>query len=236
IKEFLDEELIEYYYLLYPTHYASETFNYINHYRGDAISIIANMAIKKNPKIKYPLLERLFEHSYSIDYCEYVNNTIFKKDYSQDIEELKSIIPSQFKKKESKIESILYSLLSKKIPFKKDDINNKNFAIYYGDISPKRKEEIDKYIDSFNIKRINFSLSQKPIGLSLKDINFNFASFKGAKMLLDAFDSGADILIGVNSSNYIKSIYKYTFKHTKREVKLAIIDLEELEKVLLEYK
>jgi len=227
------KECLSYYIELYPQHYASETFEYNKEYIGDAILILAKKMIEYNSQCKDRVLEAINDQYNGINQCEYENNVFDGKDYSADIEWLKVEL-KKYKKLENRHniyhQLTRYYLNKKRKRVKIDSLKGKNIALYIGYKNSNQQELMEIYKTITKIgKYIPFSMSKKTAGQTLIDINPSMTYQKGGRLLLDAYDSGAEVLILAKESDYrlFTSIIVDIERRVGREIPLAIISIEE---------
>ncbi len=231
------KECLEYYMKLYPQHYASETFEYNKEYIGDAILILAKKLIEQDSKCKDRVLKAISDEFNGIIQCEYENNVFDGKDYSADIKWLKVELTKYHKIKEhplslcDKLKS--YCLNKKRKEIKIDTLKNKNIALYIGYNNNNNREDLlHAYKTITKIGRyIPFSMSKKTAGQTLIDINPFMAYKKAGRVLLDAFDNGAEVLVFATDDdyNFFKSIIADVEVAIGREIPLALISIHEFE-------
>lgn len=194
-----DKEDLAYYISLYPVHYASETFNYNHEYIGDAILITAAHMIEKHPQYKAEILAAINDEFNGIVCCEYENHVFNGIDYSETIASLKKEIKVQ--NTQSLLEKITASCLKKmKKPLKVNSIEEKNIALYIGSRDNSSVTEIHEQINNVG-QLITFNMATKLAGQTLMDSNPTLAHQKAGTMLLDAFDSGAEVLVCANDED-----------------------------------
>jgi len=162
-----------------------------------------------------------------IDWCEYQNNVFNGKDYSKELEELKEIVYSVKKPKRS-LESVCARFIKREKEYSIGSIENKNIALYLGD---KEKTLLDKAKERLKQKRakyISFGMEDRLAGQTIVDINPEFAYKKAGRIMLEAFDSGVEVLACVNRDdyNYFKSIHKFAEREAGRDIDLNIMALD----------
>ncbi len=188
LGEFATDEDREEYSKLYSMYYASESFIYEHNYIGDAIIVMASRMI--NDKNRDAILDAISLDIDGINSCEYENRFFDGVDYSNEIESIKSQIRHTHKASFiDKLKSKCRTKMRNDIDVK--DITSQNIAIYYGDSK--------SIIEVANEIKINSS--RRPIGQSLVDINPNMMYNKAGKMLLEAFDKGAEVVLFANSDD-----------------------------------
>ncbi|SHO81463.1 hypothetical protein MNB_SV-15-1040 [hydrothermal vent metagenome] len=220
LGKFATDKDREEYKKLYSIYYASESFIYEHNYIGDAIIIMASKML--NDDNRDDILDAISFDVNGINSCEYENRFFDGVDYTQEIESIKSLVRDTHKV------SFIDKLQSKcRAKMRKDievgDIKSKNVAVYYGNSS--------ENIEVSNEIKINSA--RRLIGQSLAKINPNMMYNKAGKMLLEAFDKGAEVLIFANSSDcqmVRKNIADIEF-YMGREATMSLISVEEFRKI-----
>ena len=217
-----------FYESLYVTHYASETNNYNRQYIGDAVLLLAERIISNGSEDKKAILAAISDEFNGIRCCEYENNVFRGDDQSETIEKLKSIM--KLKDTATKCD---------KISFKKKDhtldvetLEGAEIALYVGNNnSTVLMEKTKERVQNAGAKFIAFDMSTKLAGQTLMDTHFELAHIKAGTMLLDALDSGADILIC--SKNADIAIFHKAIVHCERvmgrDIELKIISMNTFE-------
>ena len=190
IAPFCDKEDRAYYESLYGNYYASESFSIAPEYIGDAALIVAHRLIveKKHPQ-KEEILDTIASHPYGLFACEFDNNCFDGEDYTEQIEALKAMVrpaPSPLKQKLQKLFANK-NLKCEKIDL--DRLGTEPVAYYYG------YANVDKELMQAIPSLVRYTYESKKCGMSLLQDSKALAYKKAGRMLLDAFDSGAGILI-----------------------------------------
>jgi hypothetical protein len=190
-----NKEDLLYYLSLYPVHYASETFNYNRNYIGDAILITAAHIIEKYPEYEKEILTAINDEFDGISCCEYENNVFQGKDYSEVIQSLKEKI--QMTNSPRLIDKLKSDCLNKmRRPINIESLEQRSVALYLGDKnSQKISEQLQETIEMLGGKFIEFEMSTKRAGQSIIESNSTIAYQKAGKMMLEALDNGAEILV-----------------------------------------
>ncbi|SFV59082.1 hypothetical protein MNB_SV-12-1276 [hydrothermal vent metagenome] len=223
------EDLV-YYLRLYPLYYASETFKYNHEYIGDAILILAHKMITDGNVHKKEILDAINDEFDGISCCEYENNLFAKEDYRETIAELKRMI--DVKKEKSFVEKVL--TLPKKKSINIDSIAGHAVSIYAGDrVSDKLVEEAKEAIINSDAKFIEFDMSTKLAGQTLVDSNREMAYRKAGTMMLNAVDSGANVLVCLKDEDLtiFKSILAEAERTMGRDIDIALISFVELQEL-----
>jgi len=209
-----------YYETLYSLHYASETFNYNNQYIGDAILILADKMIAGGNPHKTEILDAIASDHEGLWECEYENNLFIVQDHTEAIERLKSMAKGA--------PSSNNPLFARKYKVREiSSITGRNVAFYAGKdtLSQEIAESTLEQIRSKGATPIRFDSAYKLAGQTLVQTNPRMAYLKMGTMLLDALDSGADLLVVSNEEDaalFQKSI-GYCEKITQRDIPLEII-------------
>ena len=189
------KEDLAYYITLYPLHYASETFNYNREYIGDAILILADKMIKDGHHNIEDILHDINDEFNGINACEYENNLFDGVDHTQTIKNLKKMVNNP-KRSLSLTDKMKLTCLNKmRTPIEVEELEGKNISLYMGDKnSNKLSSEIEQSISSIG-KLIPFDMSTKRAGQSLMQNYPSIAHQKAGKMMLQAFDNGAEVMV-----------------------------------------
>ncbi len=218
----------ELYKKLYTLHYASETSLYNRQYIGDAILVLASKMIADGNEHKEKILEAISDEFNGIRCCEYENNIFKGVDYSEIIANLKNMI--NLKDTISKCDTISF----KKKEHNVETVEGSNIALYVGDKnSHKIIEQTQELIEGIGAKFIEFKLSTKLAGQTLMNTNFEMAHIKAGTMLLEALDSGADILVCAKDDDV--TTFQKAIVHAERimgrDIELKIISMNSLEEL-----
>lgn len=234
LAPFASDEDLEYYKTLYNVHYASETEKFDRSYIGDAVLVLAHRMIREGSEHKEEILEAITSaHSGLLD-CEYEDNFFKAQNHASAIEELKKMV------KPPKIPSFL-DILAARFAKKKADffkkgeeetiavnIEGKQIAYYAGAVTGNTKS-IYEQITQAGSKVISFSRANKLSGLSLLEDNAKLAYKKAGATLLDALDSGAQMLIVEEKE--VLHMFKRHFadieKTIGREIDMELISVED---------
>jgi len=194
LSAFTSDEDKKFYQSLYAVHYGSETFNYNNQYIGDAILILAHKMINDGNPNKAEILDIISEHHDGLWECEYDNNLFQTQDFSTQIAYLKSIAKGN---PSDSITSKISALFSRK--HKENEIaslEDKRVAFYAGDsLSTELVNATHAQILNKGATLVTFAKATKLAGQSLLGSNNQMAYLKAGTMLLDAIDSGANLLV-----------------------------------------
>ncbi len=192
LESFASEEDLAYYKSLYALHYASETEKFDHSYIGDAVLLLAHRLIENGSEHKEAILKAIAEAYCGLFACEYENNLFKAEEHSATIEQLKSMAKPL--SKSSFMESLAAKFMHKPKKVKTVELEGKKIAYYYGKNAAKSKE-ISQKIAEANAEEVSFSRACKLSGLLLLENEKQLAYKKAAATLLDALDSGAQLLI-----------------------------------------
>ena len=235
LAPFASEEDLEYYKTLYALHYASETEKFDRTYIGDAILVLAHKLISGGSEHKEEILEAItYPYSSLLD-CEYENNFFHAQDYKAAIEELKMMVKAPKTDTPSFMDKLAIRLAEKTDALLKKDtveavveIEGKQIAYYAGSVVGKTAD-MHKKITQADSKVVLFARANKLSGLSLLEDNSQLAYTKAATTLLDALDSGAQVLIV--EENEVLDMFRTHFaaieKVIGRDIDLALISAED---------
>ncbi len=220
LAPYATEEDKAYYERLYPLHYASETYHYNNQYIGDAILILAHKLILENNPHKAEILEAVSSHHEGLWECEYENNLFRAENHEVSIAKLREMAKSP---------KIRYKpLFSRK--YKASEVTTlegRHVAFYAGmdEMSQGIMESTLAQIESKGAQAIRFDKANKLAGQTIVQTNPKMAYLKMGTMLLDALDSGADLLVvsSEEDATLFKQSIGYCEKVTQRDIPLEII-------------
>ena len=232
LAPFASEEDLEYYETLYTLHYASETEKFDHSYIGDAILVLAHKLIAEGSEHKEAILKAITSPYSGLLDCEYENNFFNTQDHTAAIEELKMMVKPP--KTPSFMDKLTARFTKKKATDPKKEqttpatISGKNIAYYAGSVTGKTDSIHQKIIQS-DAKVVSFSRANKLSGLSLLEDNKQLAYTKAATTLLDALDSGAQLLIVEEKEVYdmFKKHFSAIEKTIGRDIDLELISTEE---------
>ncbi|HHH19817.1 MAG TPA: hypothetical protein ENK86_04840 [Campylobacterales bacterium] len=231
-RHYADKEDLEYYLSLYPVHYASESFNYNRDYIGDAILITAARMIERHPENQEEILEAINDEFNGIVCCEYENNLFNGEDYSDVIESLKQAL--NLKAKRSLMETLTSKCLKAiRKPTPIETLEGKRIALYVG---YREESEIAhqtlQTIETLG-KAIHFEMEDRRAGQSLMEINPMLALQKAGKMLLQALDNGAEVLVCLedDDAECFLSVMGEIENAMGREIELGILSLSRFQEM-----
>ena len=234
LAPFASDEDLEYYKTLYALHYASETENFDRTYIGDAILVLAHKLISEGSEQKEEILEAITSPYSSLLDCEYENNLFNAQDHTAAIDELKIMVKPAQADTPSFMDTLAARFTKKKDALlKKEEVaavtlEGKQIAYYAGAVTGNTESINEKIIQS-DSKVVAFSRANKLSGLSLLEDNAQLAYTKAATTLLDALDSGAQVLIVEEQELYdmFKNNFENIEKTIGRDIDLALISAED---------
>ena len=228
LAPFASDEDLAYYKTLYALHYASETEKFDHTYIGDAVLILAHKMINEGSEHKESILDAITSPYSGLLDCEYENNFFNAQDHTAAIEELKMMVKPP--KEPSFMDNLAARFTEKKDAYLKKEeekttvvsIEGKQIAYYAGTVTGKTDSMHQKIIQA-DSKVVSFSRANKLSGLSLLEDNKTLAYTKAATTLLDALDSGAQVLIVEEQEVY--DMFKNNFANIEKTIGRDI-DLE----------
>jgi len=221
----------KYYESLYSIHYASETFKFSHDYIGDAILLLAYRMIENGSEYKDEIIKAISDEYDGLEACEYENNFFNPEYHTKAIESLKGM--NNFTIKSSILDKFAQKLSQKALTvFDKDSIEGLNVACYAG--NSELLNVVSNKIESNLGKVINFSREKRLAGTSLVGKQNSLAFLKAAKTLLDALDSGAELLIVVKDDDI--EMFRTNFvsieKRIGRDITLPMLSYKEFNELI----
>jgi len=227
LAPYASEEDKAYYESLYTVHYASETSNYNRQYIGDAILILAHKMITEGNEHKEEILRAISDEFDGIRCCEYENNVLNGEDHTETINNLKKM----FTLKDTASCFDKFTCGKKDHSIDLETLANSNVALYVGS-SNDDLEAVRTLIKENAASYVKFDRSKKLAGQTLMDTHFEIAHKKAGQMLLDALDSGADVLVCIKRDVTIfQKAIKSCEKVMGRDIELKIISLHTLKEL-----
>ncbi|MRI82996.1 MAG: hypothetical protein C6I00_01120 [Nitratiruptor sp.] len=205
-------------------HYASATLEFDKEYIGDAILVTAYRMIKRGNPHKEEILQAISEGVSGLWSCEFENLIYQGRDYGPWIEELKSWVQPP---KLDLFWRLCSRLTRKKQPPIIEGLEGVPTALYHP--TPQARQWLlDK-----GALLVPFPREWRKGGESLIDVNPELAYRKGAAILLDAMDNGAELFVtsSKEQAEYFRSNFGHFERSAGREIYLDIIALEELEEI-----
>ena len=224
-------EDLEYYISLYPQHYASETLQYNREYIGDAILLTAYKMIKDGSEFKEEILKAINDEFNGIRCCEYENNVFQGKDYRAEIDELKEMM--NLKQKETLMDKIS-TITLRQHQHEIESVENETVALYLGNKeSNEIVESVKASIEQSSAKYIEFRMATKLAGQTIIESERELAYTKAGTMLLDALDSGADILLFNQESDltFFRESIAHAERAVGRDIELKLLSVEEFKSI-----
>ena len=100
-------------------------------------------------------------------------------------------------------------------------------AFYYGSRDIKEIYELSDEVKAKGYKEVNFEHSHKSCGIALQENNEELAFKKAGKVLADAYDSGAGILVAEKKYiDYFKRNIGKIEKVVNRDILINLIDID----------
>jgi len=228
LADYASDEDKAYYESLYALHYASETYKFSHDYVGDAVLLLAHRIIANSPEHKKAVLEAISDPYDGLVACEYENNLFNAAFHTKEIDELNAMME---RKEQKCILDKVNEALSKKAlySFEKENIEGTNVACYAGDSG--LLDEIHEKILANGGKVIDFPRATKLTGVSLLGKQDNLAFLKAATTLLNALDSGAELLVVAKTSNMemMTKHFASIQKRIGREIPLPLISANDFD-------
>lgn len=227
LEPYATEEDLKYYKTLYALHYASETEKFDHGYIGDAVLVLAHKMITEGSEHTDSILDAITSVDSGLLDCEYENNLFNAQDHTAAINELKAMVkpapaPSlctklmaRFSKKEKE------AAAPKRTVETIADLESKQVAHYFGKASHSTMHAL---IREKGMKGIHFSRANKLCGLGIVEDNKELAFKKAGAILLDAFDSGAEVIIVEDPAAL--DMFKKHFSAIEKTVGREMIGLE----------
>jgi len=231
LAPYASDDDLKYYKTLYALHYASETEKFDRDYIGDAILVLGHKMIIEGSEYTEEILHALTSaHSGLLD-CEYENNLFNAQDHTAAINELKAMVkpaktPCFMEKLAARFGMKTDETTKAKAPKKAimiDRIEDKQIA-YYSGLSTEKNELISQRIKDVSANEVFFSRSTKLSGLGILEDNKKLALRKAGSTLLDAFDSGAEVLVVEEQD--VLDMFNDNFSEIQKVIGREIIGLE----------
>ena len=227
LAPYATEEDKAYYESLYAMHYASESTRFNHDYIGDAILLLAHRMIENGNENKEAILDAISDPYDGLNACEYENNLFAAEDHTEAIEALHAMrehtappsILTQVSQKLSRKAAAAHRVAS---------LDGQGVAFYAGVSRTPAKEEVFEAIKAAGCEVVRFGRETKRCGRSLVGRQDNLAYLKAATTLLDALDSGAEILIVADEADLamFNRHYAAIQKRIGREIPLALLSFD----------
>ncbi len=228
LAPYASEEDKAYYESLYALHYASETFKFSHDYIGDAVLLLAHRMLSNDSEHKKEILEAITDPYDGLAACEYENNLFNPEFHSKEIDALNELV--MYPSVNTLLEKVTEKFSQKKLwPYKKENIEGVQVACYASDSG--LAEDIEAKIIENGGNVVSFPRSNRLAGASLIGKQDNLAFLKAATTLLNALDSGAELLVVAKKrdmemfSKHFASIQK----RIGREIPLPLVSIETFE-------
>ena len=233
LEPYATESDLKYYKTLYALHYASETENFDREYIGDAILVLAHKMISEGNAHTDEILEAITSANSGLLDCEYENNLFNEQNHAAAINALKEMVksdendhPSLFdmiknrfcKEKEEKVLAQT-SRTMKTV----DGLQDRHIA-YYAGLNGTNENVISQIILDMGTKEVLLARKNKLSGASILSDNKDLALKKAGAILLDAYDSGAEVLVVEDEATY--EMLKLHFKEIENVLGRKLRGLE----------
>lgn len=233
LAPYASEADLKYYKTLYALHYASETESFEREYIGDAVLVLAHKMITEGSEHADEILDALTSVNTGLLDCEYENNLFNAQDHSAAIDELKAMVkppkaPSFMEKLTARFSKKTEVDVKASAPAPKkaitiEHIGDKQIA-YYSGPNTDRKDMITQMIKNIGANEISFFRSAKLCGLGILEDNKRLALKKAGAILLDAFDSGAEVLVVEDETAL--TMFQENFSEIQKIIGREIMGLE----------
>ena len=227
LAPYASEEDKAYYESLYTVHYASETTNYNRQYIGDAVLLLASKMIADGNENEEAILAAISDEFNGIRCCEYENNVLNGEDHTQTIANLKKMLT--LKDTASFFDKLTCGKKDHSIDL--ETLASSNVALYVG-AKEDDLEAVRTLIKENSASYVKFDKATKLAGQTLMDTHYEIAHQKAGQMLLDALDTGADVLVCVKRDVTIfQTAIKSCEKVMGRDINLKIISVHTLKEL-----
>lgn len=210
LEPYATEADLKFYKSLYALHYASETEHFDHSYIGDAVLVLAHKMISEGNEHKTEILNAISSVDSGLFDCEYENNLFHAQDHTDAIESLKEMVRYDDDAHPSLLEMIMARFAKDDQPqaektqrnrsgISMDDLEEKVIAYY-----PAGSEDpaVKALTEAHGSRTVTFSRALKLSGVSLYEDNRTLALKKAGATLLDAYDSGAELLVVEDDDTY----------------------------------
>ena len=234
LEPYASKSDLKYYKTLYALHYASETENFDHNYIGDAILVLAHKMISEGNAHKTEILDAISSVDSGLLDCEYENNLFHAQSHDASITALKNMLKNDENDHPSLMDMIKsrFATGKEKNPVEKkpartaksiENIQDKTIA-YYAGIKQENDSVISEIIEAMGAKEVHFSRKHKLSGLSILQDNKILALKKAGATLLDAYDSGAEVLVVEDEACY--EMFESNFSAIENVIGRKMKDLE----------
>jgi len=228
---YIDKEFQDLYISYKPYFYASATFEVEKDFIGDAILLLASDLIQKFPKKEKEILKAIKECDYGIEYHTNLSNRVLNFDNTIEnkitILKNKLNISKEFKAKKSLNFGEFLNSTEVKYDFKEF-----NLAYYKGS---KACSQTINLLNNLEANILNLQTLNEDIAKDTFHINPSLTYKISSKIMLDAFDNGADLLVVDNEQDFFifDTERKNLEKVSGREITIPVIHKNELEKLAI---
>ena len=224
LEPYATKEDAAFYQTLYALHYASRTEMFVREYIGDAVLVLAHKMITEGSEHKVAILKAITSADSGLLDCEYENGLFEAQDHSKAIAELKAMVKEE--DTPSLCTRLMQRFCKKETPPKRvaqtiKNLSEKQVAHYYAQAS---HDAMHARIAQKGLSAVHFASANKLCGLGIIKDNKVLAFKKAGAILLDAFDSGAEVLI-VEDINALEMFQKH-FSAIEKTVGREMIGLE----------
>ena len=260
LEEFADEEDFTYYKSLIGEYYASDSLSHNQDYYGDSMFIYAHHLIEKYPAKKVDILKAidtpdgiwLYEkecnqypyndNATKIDALKAAFPSRGIKGYSDEsmayYSKAEDVLVSHFgvkKDEDCALETIVDNITIEKIKEEiKHPFENFTVAFYAGNFECEHlaevKSEAKKVLEAIGAKVIEFKNCDTADGFDIVSYNDTIAYKKAANIVLDAFDSGAEILVVDNPETHfmLDQCVKEAQKVIGRDITTPVLNIAQM--------
>ena len=227
LAPYASDEDKAYYESLYALHYASESAQFNRDYVGDALLLTAYKMIKDGSEHKDAILQAINDED-ALWSCEYENNMFAPQSHNNALEELKSMVKAR--SSANMCQKIMHKCMQKRTKMPHfESVEGRGVAYYQGQMPVMAQEEVDAKIVALGAKPVHFARTHKRYGESLVAHNHTLAYKKAATLLLDALDSGAEVLVcsEKRAADFFREHYAMIQKSAGRDIVLEVMTLEQ---------
>ena len=219
LAPFCDEDDKAYFDSLYALHYASATSEFDKNYRGDAIIALADRLIRKLPDQADAIYRSVRD---TVMACEYENRLFDPYDLQPALEALRAYEPQK---------TGLLTKLASRFPTREErvvvptiDLSETHAALYLGAVDA---TDITALWEQTSLYPIAFGKATRRNGRTIVHNVPHLAYAKAATILLDALDSGAEVLVCADEADarYFIAHRRAIEKAAGREIPLRITSL-----------
>jgi len=227
LAPYASEEDKAYYESLYALHYASESSKFNHDYIGDAVLLLAHRMISNGNAHKAEILKAIGDPYNGLNACEYENNLFHAQEHTETIEALHAMTNPPAKNR--LLEKISQKLSKDAVAAHAiDTLDKQGVAFYAAHSQTPTQAEVFEAVEAAGCRVVRFGREKKLCGRSLIGREENLAYLKAATTLLDALDSGAEVLIVADDADLemFNRHYKAIEKRIGREIPLALLSFD----------